>query len=253
MSTIKSLPHIHLPVYVAHILKPIKETGHQAYAKIQELGRRYFTKTFLKEKATNAVKAKILPLSQPPGLAVREKKIKLNIKKSDVLKVGFKKELHLLDKQISILETMGKLNSHDQQVLDNLHEQRSRKLQQYHMISGVKENAQRHLTHIRTLQFSQIGARFAGYVGMATNAIVPGASLPVGLALTGVSTVLQETSAQGLPEDSTTEEARKNVRLGTLSTLACTVISVAFTFFAMPTIKEFSWQVMQAAKSFIKN
>lgn len=209
--------------------------------KVSDLSKRYLNIEYLTTKAIDATKAKILPLSNPPGWDQKVQETKASIGRIKILQVELQKRIKDRELELNTAaaqdvryrspEAKAKRIESINRVLTELREE-SEKIGQalaakYELIDFYENQ-----------RAAQISARFAGYAGMAADTVVPGSGTITSLALTSLTTMNQVDSVSLLSEDNPkAQEERKNVRLGVVSTLACTIISLGFTYWALPALK----------------
>lgn len=208
----------------------------ELYERVNDLKNRYLTVDYITLKAKHAVKAQVLPLSNPPGWDEKMKKVKKR------LALQFKVKLEI-EQQIARLPHRTAKNKHYKQNLALL-------TSNHEKICAIIEKTLKEEEYLEKQRFSQISSRFAGYAGMASNALIPGSGILVKVAFTSAAAATQEQLLDILPEDlAHKSEEKRNVRLGTFSTAACTAASVAFSILVMPTVKEIAWHYLSGPTS----
>lgn len=204
--------------------------SNKIYEKINELIKRYLTTKYLSLKAGQAIKAKILPLSNPAGW---DEKMKQAKKRVFILKTLIESRKQLLNQLHQKLKTASPSSK------THLQETEAKLKYQYQKFNKNLNNARKHVEYLEKQRFSQVSSRFNGYIGMASNLILPGSGTLISVALTSASAVTQENLVELLPEDEKVKSLEKyNARLGTFITVASTVASIAFSLLIAPIIKE---------------
>lgn len=204
--------------------------------KLTELGQKYLSPAFLYEKAVNATKAKVLPLSNPAGWDEKMQNARKTTARLNTLKQGVEAQIHIASLELNAVSLAEPNKS---QKIKNAEEKLAMLNDRYQGIENSLRRNQELITFYEQQRTAQIGARFAGYVGMATNVVVPGAGLITSLAVTGATTLAQENLVNNISEDNPKlAHERKNVRIATMCTIACTIVCVAFSIWAMPIIKD---------------
>jgi len=233
---------------------------------LRTVADRYLTCEFIKEKTTNALRAKISPLSAPPDFKnqhkekqqdlVISKKImkdrKKTLKSIDIMLAKIEKQLEHLNSLLASNPLKSQLINSQQKLIADKKQFEIDRISISKQFEKSKENFLSNKAKVNYLNLkkqAQIGGRFTGYVGKVANVAVPGSGAIISTALTAASTLKQEQLANELPEVHLSDKAmklqeQKNARYNTLITTASTLASIFFSIYAWPTIKETAWYLL---------
>jgi hypothetical protein len=202
-------------------------------AKIRStLKNEILTKNYIVKTSKDFIRAKVKPLSSPPGWAEAMKKATGTKKVMQGVKSERAKLLADIETQMANASAFQK---------KSLESQRS------HLRQGVDEMGEnlqaleKYIVYLEKVKKSKISSRFGGYCGTLANFIIPGSGTVVGSINTGLHLVTEEKLAASLPE---MEEKRK-VRNSTMSSVALSIATLAFTLYALPTLKAGAMQLIK--------
>lgn len=200
--------------------------------KFIKVARHCFSIEFLKTKTSNAIKAKVLPWSNPAGWDEKMAKASQTALRRKNLKRDAECRLQMIRMQINNQQT-GPSSSKD---LEKLKEDEALSLKQIETLAVKIDRAETRVKFLKEQRRLQIAGRGASYVGMAANAVIPGSGLLAGAGITALLTAKLEDSTNQLPDDADYKAVeQKNTRLSTYATVAATVAGATATIWLVPT------------------
>lgn len=193
----------------------------------------YLTTQVVRTKSHNTIKAKILPLSNPPEWEDKMAKAQKKLERLQYLLVSKENELQ----HPNISHKCSCLPPHAKKTV--LQEEMKVLEKQYEQIDYKIQSQKQVIDYFEKQRLSQVSSRFIGYVGMASNLAVPGSGIAVGVALTGVSIAVQEQLAHRLPDDSAIKaQELRSVRFGTFLTIGSSIVSNLASIYIFPGVKD---------------
>jgi len=188
-----------------------------------------------KNSLLNAATAKIFPFSDPPGWKDDMFKASraVQVLRQSITKI--EKELDPLNSQIKSIENYSIKDSR----LKPLYTRRDELVELLKARIEQLDSAETRVRYLDDYRAAEIKKRLAGYLGMALNAAVPGTGVIAGTFVTAQETSAQYNNTEKLPQGHAfTEKERKNMKLKVAATVACSVASLAGTFYVIPIVKE---------------
>lgn len=193
---------------------------------------------YLFTKAKEVTVAKLFPFSNPAGWEEKIQRARDSEMRQKSVKQGIESQIIQAKNDLIAIE-MRRMPEHAKaKAMEKATEKLAELQVRYEAINTAITRNQELIEHYEKERAEQIRGRFAGYAGMATDVVAPGAGRVVSLALTGATTFAQVDSAESLSEDNplaAEERARAHRRV--LTTIACTTATLAFSIWGMPYVK----------------
>lgn len=238
--------HMPLPEQVVNGTYAACKKTYDASKSLAKLAAPYLTFSFLTQKTNNAIRAQAHPLSVPAALIKEEEKTKHQAALFKSLKSNIENDLNEKESKITQLENMKTAaphafyGSHHENDLLNLQTESTTKKKQLQTVIRNLDTAQIKLSHLNTLQSTQITGQLACWTGRACNLITPGYGIVVSLAMVTWATAMREQDAQKICDialDKTfAEQTRRKIRIGTWITAATAVASPIIWMLAKPLV-----------------
>ncbi len=231
--------------------------------KIAAFAAPYLTLGFLKQKTKNAIQAKALPLSAPPGWAEEMNKTKQQVMHYKALKPGLESELAGKKAKIEQLEQLQTTapqafyGSHHEKDLTVLQADSQTIKERLQTLTRNLDTAQIKISHLNVLRGTQIVGQLAGWTGNVCNLIIPGSGLGVSLAMVTWATSMREKDAQKICDIAEDKEfaasTQRKIRIGTLLTATSTIASTALMILCKPILVEGLKNVQTVAEQHFNN
>jgi hypothetical protein len=193
------------------------------------------TRNFLCSKTRNAVKANVLPLSNPPDWTDKMEAAKEKLGRLKWLETAKGRQINTLASDGPFHLPANTRNTIQQQQVEILKEQDAK-------LKNKIETQKQFIGYLKKERTVLVGSRFIRYIGMASNAMILGSGPTVGAALTAFSIGAREWLVYRLPEDPTIKpQEKRNTHCANLVTLGCYAVSISLSRYVLPVIKS-TWK-----------
>lgn len=197
--------------------------------KINLIRQRYLNCGYVRTKTMQVIRAKICPCSKPPGFEKKTRKVEKIIVQFQKMKTDRERSIEQLTQLID--SSPPKQHKEIKKTLDIY-------IKQQEIFNETLKRSLEYKKFLTESKSLQIQSRFIGFAGNFANALAPGSSTIVGLALNGAAIAKQKKLSDNLSTDLHLAKKEKDRTCNrTLIAIASTVGTAFLSTFAIPAIK----------------